>query len=361
MLEFHDDAAAHAQEGVSDFRESYYVNFFDRDTDLHGLCWQGVRPHARAGEVVFVLFDGPDALIRSVAMDVPVAPDVGNERVELNGTRWECIEPWAHWRITHAGDDATASVDWHQMHAPCEWDWGPPGARRFEFAGRVHVEAQVGGRSVSFDGFGQRDRAWGPRNYSPIDFSWWTVVQFPDEVAVQAYGIILKDGTKQIIGYLHQDGLTRNIVDLEISGIELSAGGGPPVAARHVLTDDIGRTLELVSCEQLNALTFGTDATGTALTERSPTEGAASRMYLSFYRFTRADGAVANGMIDNNVRHRADGVYPERLHVSGESRSRLLEYGMDRISASCVRGGAQVQSAPARRSDVDGIVADERV
>jgi hypothetical protein len=332
MIQFEDDAAAHPKGHELDWRESYYVNFFDHQSDLYGLCWQGVRPNAGAGEAVFVLFDGKEPLIRSVDMNVPVATDIGPERVALNGTRWRCIEPWAHWRIEHDDDDARATVDWHQMHAPCEWDWGPPSARRFEFAGRVQVSAEVNDRRVSFSGHGQRDRAWGPRNYAPVDFSWWTVVQFPDEVAIQAYGILLEGGATQVIGYIHQDGVTRGIVDFDITDIELSPGGGPPITARHLVTDDIGRTVELISCEQLNSLMFATDATGAALTEKSPAEGASNRMYLSFYRFTRSDGVVAGGMIDNNIRHRPDENYPQRIHASGKSSSRLLAYGMGQIS-----------------------------
>jgi hypothetical protein len=325
-LQYEDDQAVHAQTDAVDWRESYYVNFFDAESDLHGLFWQGVRPNAGFGEACFVLYDGDQELVRSVNMHVPVAADIGEERTAADKQRFECLEPWRHWRASYQDGDTTATVDWHMLSSVCDWQWGPD-AKRFEHAGRVHVEAEVGGRSISFDGFGQRDRAWGRRNYSPMTFTWWWVAQFPDEVAVQAFIAQLDDGSQGMMGYLHQDGETRNIVSMDVTDIEMGPHGGPAVAGKMLVVDELGRRLECTGIELMHGLTFGTAPGGSQLEEHDPSENAKSRMYLSFYKFTRADGVVANGMIDNNVLHRPDGDYPTELHFEGESATVILGHG----------------------------------
>jgi hypothetical protein len=322
-LKYDDDDSIHHKTDAIDWRESYYVNFFDAESNLHGLCWQGARPNAGFGEAVFVLFDGDTPLIRSVDMHVPVPADIGEERMALGHNRWECIDPWKRWRVRYADGAAEATVEWERFSTVCDWEWGPE-ARRYECAGRVHVEAEINGRSISFDGFGQRDRAWGRRNYAPIDFSWWWVAQYPDETAVQAYGARGDDGSELIMGYLHKDGESRDIVSMDVTGIKLRPTGGPPIAARQVVVDDLGRSIESGQCELLNSLTFGTDPGGSQLSERDPNEGARNRMYLSFLKFPRSDGLVANGMIDNNLTHRPRGDYPTELHVTGESSTQLF-------------------------------------
>jgi hypothetical protein len=319
-----DDAAIHTPTSAIDWRESYYVNFFDSESNLHGLFWQGVRPNAGFGEAVFVLFDGHTELIRSINMHVPVAADIREERMFLGNNRWECVEPWEHWRAQYSDGVSHVNVDWRRLTAVCDWEWGPD-AKRYEHAGRVHVEGVVGGRSISFDGFGQRDRAWGRRNYAPIDFSWWWVAQYPDEVAVQAYVAKGSDGSESMKGYLHIDGETRSIASFDVTGIRLSPHGGPPAAAHHRVVDDLGRELESTSCELLNPLTFGTDEGGSQLTERDPSENSRNRMYLSFLKFVRSDGVAVNGMIDNNLTHRTDGNYPTEIHVGGVVSSVLYE------------------------------------
>ena len=55
MLLESDDANFHKRGLEPDWRESYYCNFFDKDSDLCGLFWQGVRPNSKNGEAVMGL------------------------------------------------------------------------------------------------------------------------------------------------------------------------------------------------------------------------------------------------------------------------------------------------------------------
>jgi len=307
MLRLEDDERIHPHTANLDWRESYYCNFVDMQSDLCGLAWQGVRPNAGVGEQVFLLFDGEKELIRSVNMTMPIAPTIGEERVRMGPQVFECVEPWRHWRVNYDDGKHQVRLDWQQTTSVCDWDRSSiertdflSKAERFELVGRTQVEAVVDGRAIKFSGYGVRDRAWGVRNYGWLKFSWWLNAQFPDGSAVHAFPLIDGDNNCRLFGYLHQDGETRGLVSFELSGVTYSTDGSP-AAARHMLAaDDKGRKIRITRMERINYLRLMTDAEGGQLEDRDPGGREKGRMYLTFQRFTRDDGVVGRGMVDNN-------------------------------------------------------------
>ncbi|MEA2166764.1 MAG: hypothetical protein QOF76_64 [Solirubrobacteraceae bacterium] len=336
-LAYEDDAASHERTASPVFRESYYCNFADPHSDLHGVAWQGVRPNAGAGEAVFVLFDGDTPLIHSLQMHEPVAADIGDERTAIGNQRFECVEPWSHWRVHYGDERATATVDWRQLSRTCDWEWdklmeGNPdfAAKHYQAAGRVTVDAVVDGRHISFEGFGERDRAWGPRNYDPIDFGWWMTIQFADAVCAHAF-VQLFEGEYRLAGFLHKDGETRDLVSFEATDVVYDGEGGPAAGGRQLLTDDLGRTLDLVSTDLVNQLSFGTVTDGVQLRAADPGAQARGRLYLTFQQMTRADGMVGRGMIDNNL---CLGIAPTAFTAGNQPLySRLYDYGLAGVGA----------------------------
>lgn len=299
MLTRDDDALPHAKTQGRDWRESYYCNFFDQSSDLCGVFWQGTRPNAGHGESVFLLCDGASDLIRSVDFKVPVTADVPEERRRNGSAEFTCIEPWKHWKVKFDREGNYFEVDWRQLSDVCDWEWEDlTQSKHFQIAGKVRGTGRVGGRKIEFTGYGERDRAWGDRNYGPLKVSFWTVAQFPDDVAAHAFALLMDDGSYRLHGYLHQDGTTRGLARFEA---ETAYGGlmGPPESGRLRFVDDIGRSLDISSYQRKNHLAIGA----------APKDGAQlgidvsqsqSLMFLTLQRFKRADGVDGNGMIDFN-------------------------------------------------------------
>ena len=180
-----------------------------------------------------------------------------------------------------------------------DWEWEDlTNSKHYQLAGKVHGKGVVGGRTIEFDGYGERDRAWGDRNYGPLKVSLWNVVQFPDDVAIHAFSLMQADGTYRLHGYIHKDGVTRGIAKFE-SEIVYAGPKGPPENGRIRYTDDLGRVVEVVSFQRKNHLALGAapDDGGQLDTDQSKSQ---SLMFLTFQRFTRADGTVGHGMIDYN-------------------------------------------------------------
>ncbi|HVW70746.1 MAG TPA: hypothetical protein VHB68_17330 [Steroidobacteraceae bacterium] len=298
MLLESDDANAHERGPEHDWRESYYCNFCDPHSDLCGVAWQGARPNAGHGEAVFVLCDGASNLIRSVDPHVPIAPSADPAR-KIGSQEFVCVESWRRWDVRFEQPEAKIEVNWTQMSDVCDWDWEDlTNSKHFQAAGTVKVSGHVAGRRIAFNGYGERDRAWGARNYGPLKYSVFMTAQFPDDVAVHAFVLRDAEGVFRLFGYIHREGTTRGLARCEVT-VKYAGERGPPSSGSYLLIDDIGRRVEIENFALLNHVGFGAaDSDGSQLS--SDLSGTRSLMFLTFQRFTRRDGVQGRGMIDLN-------------------------------------------------------------
>lgn len=323
-LVFDDDALPHAKGTGNDWRESFYCNFFDVESNLCGLFWQGVRPNTGRGEAVFLLFDGDTDLVRSVDLEILVASDVPADRRKIGNAEFTCIEPWKHWTARYEKGDDWFELDWQQMSDVCDWEWEDlTNSKHFQLAGKVVGRGVAGGREIKFKGYGERDRAWGDRNYGPLKVSFWNVLQFPDDVAIHAFALLQNDGTYRLHGYIHKDGVTRGLAKFDA---EIVYGGpkGPPENGSIRYEDDAGRVIEVSSFNRKNHLAMGASQDDGAQLNVDSTDST-SLMFLTFQRFTRSDGMLGHGMIDYNCQV---GNQPSSIHAEAPPLySTLYAYG----------------------------------
>ncbi|MEA2166769.1 MAG: hypothetical protein QOF76_69 [Solirubrobacteraceae bacterium] len=311
-LHYSDDASVHEKTDAFDWRESWYCNFFDTESRFFGTAWHGVRPNQERGESVFVLFEnGQPPLIYDVDTHMKVDKDVGEERLSAGHHRFECVEPWSHWKVHYDNGTAKATVDWKQFSEVCDWEEREAvvsdgkeflaAAKHYEAAGAVTVNAEVDGRKIEFAGFGERDRAWGVRNYGPLSYSWWHVAQFPDGDAMHAWAMVTPDGEMRLYGFLHRDGVSRPTVKFTCE-VEYDGEDGPPIKSSWHLIDDQGRELICTEMTMMQELAFRTEADGAALeTGRAHPEQKTGLWYWTWQRCVRDDGVIGHGMVDLNL------------------------------------------------------------
>lgn len=300
MLKYDDDALPHVKSEHVDWRESYYCNFFDHSGGYYGIFWQGKRPNAGHGEAVFLLADGNGDLIRSMEMKEVVLEDIPEQRRIAAHQHFTCIEPWKHWRMRYEKGDDWFELDWYQLTDVCDWEWEDlTNSKHFQLAGKVHGSGVVGGRKIDFNGYGERDRSWGARNYGPLKISVWHTVQFPDDVAIHAFALLVPDGTYRLHGFLHKDGETRGLAKFDID-LVYESPKGPPCNGRIRYEDDLGRVVKVSNYQLMNYFAFGAKKEDGAQLG-SDLSDVSNLMFLSFQRFTRDDGVIGLGMIDYNA------------------------------------------------------------
>ncbi len=298
MLKFEDDANFHKVGTEIDWRESYYCNFVDLDSDLVGVAWQGAKENQGQGEAVFLLCDGKTDLIRSVRTDCPLTDGEDPGR-HMGPQRFVCHEPWKRWSAHFDNGESKIDLEWTQLSDTCDWDWEDiTNSKHFQAAGKVKVSGVAAGRVINFTGYGERDRAWGARNYGPLKFSVFHTAQFPDDVAVHSFVLRDAEGAYRLFGYIHKDGQTRNLARCE-AHLNYDSDRGPPVSGSYLLEDDLGRTVEIESFDIINYVGFGGHDDGSKLSDDLST--AKNLMFLTFQNFKRSDGVKGKGMIDLNV------------------------------------------------------------
>ncbi|SCW34344.1 hypothetical protein SAMN02927924_00065 [Sphingobium faniae] len=292
-----DDHLPHQKTDAPDWRESYYCNFVDMNSDVCGLFWQGVRPNSQNGESVFLLFDDKTDIKRQINFNVDWRTDVPEQRRIVDYQTFTCLDPWNHWQVEYENGADRLLVDWKRLSKTCDWEWGEE-SRHFQAAGCVSVKGVVGGREIAFNGYGERDRAWGIRNYGPIKVCFFYTIQFPDDTAIHAF-VQLDPETDQyrLTGYLHKDGQTRGLLLFE-SENNFSDYDNHPTHGRVRFVDDLEREVLIDRFEVINYLGKGLEPGGAHFKEGAA--GAEKQAFLTFQRFQRSDGVLGRGMIDFN-------------------------------------------------------------
>jgi hypothetical protein len=171
--------------------ESYYFNFCDPRTQVGMFTRMGFRPGDGWADGLHVVYLGGDHLLFTYSRrDLPQVED----DLTVGGLSLERVEPFKRWRVSYEGPaqevadgailvtrrrerpegwftpaELSMSVDFEALGEPFYSAEGVRG--HFEQAGRVHGKIRSGDKVWDVDGYGVRDKSWGPRSWKAADGS----------------------------------------------------------------------------------------------------------------------------------------------------------------------------------------------
>jgi hypothetical protein len=248
------DDLMHENTGEENYNESAYYNFYDPAQRLGGFVRIGNRPNEGYAEMTLCLYlpDGSAGFM----FGRPRIPD--NARFDAGGMRFEVRTPMREHVIRYDGTacllerplellDPRAAFTGNP-HVPArveleyralspahggelreERDGRWVSARRErsgqEFA-RGHLEQHghatgrvvVGDRSWTVDGYGLRDRSWGPRYWQAPQYYRWLTMNFGNDAGIAAALTVQRDGSQVQGGYIYGAGQpSRPIARVEVS------------------------------------------------------------------------------------------------------------------------------------------------
>ncbi len=251
------DERMHAVGDAPAWSESYYFNFVDPDSKIAMFTRMGFRPRDGWADALHVVYLGGDRVAftygrRDIGDDL--APYDGDLRV--GHLSLECVAPFERWRIGYDGpaqDIADAAVllersktraaNWYR---PAHLDmsvefaglsdphYAAAGERgHFEQTGRVSGTIRLADESWHVDGFGVRDKSWGPRDWGagqpqsgtmrqsssdggPAPFVNWFSMNFGADLALGGSCFRHGDGVLRGQGWIHEGGVTEDLVDVVI-------------------------------------------------------------------------------------------------------------------------------------------------
>jgi hypothetical protein len=236
------DEYTHTPDAAKNYNESMYFNAFDPVTKFGGWFRIGNRPNEGYAEMTVCLYL-PDGRI-AFTFARPNISD--NKEMNAGGLKVEIVEPFKHIRLTYQGRVVVLDRP-HEMADPKTAFRNNPKAEcdlTLDFTGvspmyggetvhedgtqldldpeksfaRAHYEQHVaakgtvrlGDETHTIDGFGLRDKSWGPRHWQAINWYRWCPMNFGRDFAMmlsivagehgpRGGGMVLKDGKYELI------------------------------------------------------------------------------------------------------------------------------------------------------------------
>ena len=237
------DEYTHKPDAASNYNESMYFNVFDPKTKLGGWFRLGNRPNEGYAEMTNCLYLPGGRVAFMYAK--PRISD--NKALDAGGMKFEVIEPFKHLKVTYNGKALLLSRP-HEMAdpsrafrenptLPCTVSLDYRGVSPM-FGGETvredgkpieidpeksfakahyeqHMSAKgtftIGDERFEIDGFGLRDKSWGPRYWQAINWYRWCPMNFGKDFAMMLSivagssgppregGMVLKDGKYDLI------------------------------------------------------------------------------------------------------------------------------------------------------------------
>lgn len=237
--------------------ESYYFNFVDSESGVAMFTRMGFRPNNGWADGLHVVYLGG----RRVAFTYG-RRDIGSDLSAYDGDlragdlTIECLQPHQRWRVSYDGaaqDIADAEIllersklrpkGWFtpahlgmslEFECLTEPHYAASGERgHFEQSGRVTGSITLGDETWHVDGFGVRDKSWGPRDWGagnreektdspgtsdtgPSPFVNWFSMNFGDYAAMGGSCFRHADGVIRGEGWLQREGQSMALKDVVI-------------------------------------------------------------------------------------------------------------------------------------------------
>jgi len=232
------DEYTHTPDAASNYNESMYFNVFDPTTKVGGWFRLGNRPNEGQAEMSVCVYL-PGGRIGFMFGRPKIA---GNAEMNAGGLKIEVIEPFKRLRLTYEGKVCLMERPFEMAHPSKAFRENPQvdckieldyegvspmyGGETVRADGRPrdidpeksfakahyeqHVAARgrftVGDEVFEVDGFGLRDKSWGPRYWSAINWYRWCPMNFGRDFGMMLSIVAGDDGAPREGGMVFADG-----------------------------------------------------------------------------------------------------------------------------------------------------------
>ncbi|MCW3013487.1 MAG: hypothetical protein JWO02_579 [Solirubrobacterales bacterium] len=268
------------------WRENAFFCFWDPAQDLTGIMHISASPNAKGGRrarVSVQLGAESHEVIETLGFDtfdsesITFHPESGFtiDSPTISGT---ISGTPLHARAVFAGETAPEAFSLDREHP----------IHHYQQSARVTGELTIGGRTITVDGHGYRDRTWGFRDESSsVEEYYGTMWVFPD-FALSALRLLGRDGRAATLGYkLGADGSSEAVTAMSL----VRDGAGLFVATR----------IETAGGELLDISLQERRATFWCPMGEERQDGATLSAYDELGRLRTADGVEGFGLLEQGI------------------------------------------------------------
>jgi hypothetical protein len=243
-----EDEYTHTPDAASNYNESMYFNVFDAKTQVGGWFRIGNRPNEGYAEMSVCLYL-PGGRVGFMFARPKIS---NNDELNAGGLRVEVVEPFKTLRVTYKGKvcllerpfemanpskafrenpqvDCEVSLDYEGVSPmyggeQVREDGKPrndidPSKSFAKAHYEQHVAAKgvfvVDGQTYAIDGHGLRDKSWGPRFWSAINWYRWCPLNFGRDFGMML-SVVTGESTPREGGMVFRDGVYDLIVECKM-------------------------------------------------------------------------------------------------------------------------------------------------
>jgi hypothetical protein len=232
------DEYTHTPDAASNYNESMYFNVFDPKAKIGGWFRLGNRPNEGHAEMTVCLYL-PDGRVAFMYGRPKIAD---NKAMNAGGMKIDVVEPFKKLHVGYDGkvvllaqpfdmaEPSTAFKDNPQVHCKVSLDYegvspmyGGETVRedgtqleidpeksfaRAHYEQHMHATGtfEIGGETFRVDGFGLRDKSWGPRYWQAIHWYRWCPMNFGKDFAMMLSVVAGAEGKPREGGMVLRDG-----------------------------------------------------------------------------------------------------------------------------------------------------------
>ncbi|TGD86572.1 hypothetical protein BayCH28_17450 [Mycolicibacterium sp. CH28] len=215
------DERMHEPGSAPDWQESFYFNWFDSNSDAMGLARIGFRPNDKTCDALIYTMRGGAIERGYLRRGAPYEGIPDPHSLVAGDVEMRMVEPMSRWTLRLSGRDEV-DLTWSGLNAPFDFHQEapqplPPGFadHHMEQSGRVAGRVKMRGVEYAVDGFGQRDKSWGVREWGRTEGWNWIPVLFGPDLAMN-FTQLFYDGQAYAAGYIFHDGANHAVAQLAI-------------------------------------------------------------------------------------------------------------------------------------------------
>ncbi|MGN7780655.1 DUF7065 domain-containing protein [Mycolicibacterium sp. 22603] len=237
------------QAGPEDgWQESDCYWFYDAAAGIGGYHRIGMRPNRGTAQVMLMAFElgGErftlnDSFTRDRRINAANRSDVGQH---VDGHSAQSLGESRMRYLWDEGDTAADLEFYESFYEPRGWPGHSSDVMKnvnagghLECSGRIRGEIRIGSATHTIDALAHRDRSWGFRDHSMIEFHRYRLSSgtIGPEFSFASHAITLRGLGSAVGGFIARNGITEDVIDVRVL-TTLDADGFTSMGSRTVLT-----------------------------------------------------------------------------------------------------------------------------
>ncbi|MCB1668247.1 MAG: hypothetical protein R3E73_10890 [Porticoccaceae bacterium] len=239
----------HKLDGSELARESTAYMIEIPEENIGGFLYTWVNGLGKAGAAVTLFGAGVgDTPIFELCDDIPVPAEMDFYDWHVGGLHKQLKEPLKTASLTFKSERVKVEYHFEANHPAYAYSTHENGCPqwiandRFEQQGRAHGKVEFDGRTIEFDGYGQRDHSWGTREWAVNQHWKWVHAQAGPNLSLHFWELFAL-GKSHLCGFVCKEGEMAQVVAVDT---DFSCNKGlSPKSVSAKITDSKGRITDL--------------------------------------------------------------------------------------------------------------------